>query len=55
MEVEGAGLLAEACHMLCQDCWAFRIARFCKLNRTSGIVIWKPLKGPGKFALVGCS
>jgi hypothetical protein len=32
MEVEGAGLLAEACHMLCQDCWAFRIARFRRLS-----------------------
>jgi hypothetical protein len=32
MEVEGAGLLAEACHILCQNCWAFHIARFHSFN-----------------------
>jgi hypothetical protein len=36
MVVEGAGHLAEACHMLCQDCWAFRIARFYQLNTEQG-------------------
>jgi hypothetical protein len=36
MEVEGAGLLAEACHMLCQDCWAFCIAGFYRLNGQRG-------------------
>jgi hypothetical protein len=37
MEVEGAGLLAEDCHKLCQGCWAFCIARFCRLDRRLGL------------------
>jgi hypothetical protein len=36
MEVEVVGLLAEAYHMLCQDCWAFCITRFRRLNRQQG-------------------
>jgi hypothetical protein len=32
MDVEGAGLLAEACHMLCQDCWAFASLTFVGLT-----------------------
>jgi hypothetical protein len=37
MEVKGAGLFAKACYMLCQDCWAFRIAHFCTLNERLGL------------------
>jgi hypothetical protein len=32
MEDEGAGLLAEACPMLYQNCQGFCIARFCRLR-----------------------
>jgi hypothetical protein len=33
MKVEGAGLFAEACHMLCQDCWTLCIVRFRRLSK----------------------
>ncbi len=36
MDVKRAGFLAEACHMLWQDCWAFCIACFRRLNGRRG-------------------
>jgi hypothetical protein len=36
MEVGEAGLGADACQLLCQDCWAFRFARVCRLRGRRG-------------------